>query len=173
MLLSFINPTMKRLFFSLLAVMAMATAVTGVRAELPVLGKAPAWKLKDITGKDVSSADFKGKVVVVDFWATWCPPCRAEIPGYIALQKKYADKGLVIVGISVDEDGAKSVAPFAKAKGVNYQMLLSTDDVVASFGGVEGIPTTFLIDRAGNIRDKKVGMAEEADYEKLIVELLK
>ncbi len=152
----------------------MATAaVSTVRAELPVLGKAPAWKLKDLQGKEVSSADFKGKVVVIDFWATWCPPCRAEIPGYIALQKKYADKGLVILGVSVDEDGAKVVAPFAKAKGINYKMLLFTDDVVAAFGGIEGIPTTFLIDRDGNIRDKKVGMAEEADYEKLIVELLK
>ena len=163
--------TMKRILLPLLAAMVMA--VSGVRADLPVLGKAPAWKLKDLQGREVTSADFKGKVVVVDFWATWCPPCRAEIPGYIALQKKYADKGLVIVGISVDENGAAAVAPFAKAKGINYQMLLFNDDVVAAFGGIEGIPTTFLIDREGNIRDKKVGMAEEADYEKRIVELLK
>ena len=163
--------TMKRILLPLLAMMVMA--VSGVRADLPVLGKAPAWKLKDLQGREVTSADFKGKVVVVDFWATWCPPCRAEIPGYIALQKKYADKGLVIVGVSVDENGAAAVAPFAKAKGINYQMLLFNDDVVAAFGGIEGIPTTFLIDREGNIRDKKVGMAEEADYEKRIVELLK
>jgi len=162
---------MKRILLLSLAVLAMT--VSGVRAELPVLGKAPAWKLKDLQGKEVNSADFKGKVVVVDFWATWCPPCRAEIPGYIALQKKYADKGLVIVGISVDEDGAKVVAPFAKAKGMNYPVLLFNDDVVTAFGGIEGIPTTFLIDQAGNIRDKKVGMVEEADYEKRIVQLLK
>jgi len=162
---------MKRILLLSLAVLAMT--VSGVRADLPVLGKAPAWKLKDLQGKEVSSADFKGKVVVVDFWATWCPPCRAEIPGYIALQKKYADKGLVIVGISVDEDGAKVVAPFAKAKGMNYPVLLFNDDVVTAFGGIEGIPTTFLIDQAGNIRDKKVGMVEEADYEKRIVQLLK
>ncbi|HTJ78366.1 MAG TPA: TlpA disulfide reductase family protein [Rariglobus sp.] len=162
---------MRRILFSLLAAMVMA--VPGVRADLPVLGKAPAWKLKDIQGHEVTSADFKGKVVVVDFWATWCPPCRAEIPGYIALQKKYADKGLVIIGISVDENGAAAVVPFAKAKGINYKMLLFNDDVVAAFGGIEGIPTTFLIDRDGNIRDKKVGMAEEADYEKRVLELLK
>ena len=161
---------MKRILLLSLAVLAMM--VSGVRAELPVLGKAPAWKLKDLQGKEVSSADFKGKVVVVDFWATWCPPCRAEIPGYIALQKKYADKGLVIIGISVDEDGAKAVAPFAKAKGINYPVLLFNDDVVAAFGGIEGIPTTFLIDQDGNIRDKKVGVADEADYEKRIVQLL-
>ena len=147
--------------------------VVSAHAALPVLGKAPAWKLKDLQGKDVSSADFKGKIVVVDFWATWCPPCRAEIPGYIELQKKYADKGVVIVGISVDEDGVKAVAPFAKAAGMNYKVLLFNDDVVAAFGGIEGIPTTFLIDREGNIRDKKVGMVEEADYEKRILELLK
>lgn len=142
-------------------------------STLPVIAKAPAWKLKDIEGHEVSSADFKGKVVVIDFWATWCPPCRAEIPGYIVLQKKYADQGLVIIGISVDENGAQAVKPFAKAKGINYKMLLSEDTVVAAFGGVEGIPTTFLIDRNGNIRDKKVGMAEAADYEKRVVGLLK
>jgi thiol-disulfide isomerase/thioredoxin len=162
---------MKRLFFFLLVVMAMLT--TGTRAELPVLGKAPAWKLKDLQGREVSAADFKGKIVVIDFWATWCPPCRAEIPGYISLQKKYAAKDLVIIGISLDEDGAKAVAPFAKEKGINYQMLLFNDDVVAAFGGIEGVPTTFLIDREGNIRDKKVGRVAEADYEKRILELLK
>ncbi len=151
----------------------MATLTTGVHAELPILGKAPAWKLKDLQGHEVRAADFKGKIVVIDFWATWCPPCRAEIPGYINLQKKYADKDLVIIGISLDEDGAAAVAPFAKAQGVNYQMLLFNDDVVAAFGGIEGVPTTFLIDREGNIRDKKVGRVAEADYEKRILALLK
>ena len=164
---------MKRFFSPLIAVLVMVTAVAHARAELPVLGKSPAWKLKDLQGREVSAADFKGKIVVIDFWATWCPPCRAEIPGYVSLQKKYADKGLVVIGISLDEDGAKAVAPFAKEKGINYQMLLSNDDVVAAFGGIEGLPTTFLIDREGNIRDKKVGRVAEADYEKRILELLK
>jgi len=164
---------MTRICFFLLAMLTLAAAAPSARADLPVLGKAPAWKLKDLQGRDVSSAEFKGKVVVLDFWATWCPPCRMEIPGYIALQKKYADKGLVIIGVSVDTEGAQVVAPFAKARGINYRMLLYNDDVVAAFGGLAVFPTTFLIDREGNIRDRQLGFIEETDYEKRVAELLK
>ena len=160
-------------FVGLILFSGCSRSVKAEISALPVIAKAPVWKLKDIEGHEVNSADFKGKVVVIDFWATWCPPCRAEIPNYIALQKKYADQGLVINGISVDENGAEAVTPFAKAKGINYKMLLAEDSVVATFGGIDGIPTTFLIDREGNIRDKKVGMAEAADYEKRVVGLLK
>ncbi|MBW8782692.1 MAG: TlpA family protein disulfide reductase [Verrucomicrobia bacterium] len=139
---------------------------------LPVIAKAPLWRLKDIDGREVSSTDFKGKVVVVDFWATWCPPCREEIPGYVALQKKYADQGLVVIGIAMDEGGAAAVKPFAASREINYPMLLADDPVVAAFGGIEVLPTTFLIDRDGNIRDRKVGAVPAAEYEKLVVGLL-
>ena len=122
--------------------------------------------------KSIGLAELKGKVVVVDFWATWCPPCVHEIPGYIALQKKYGERGLVIVGLSVDQKGASVVEAFATAKGVNYPLALATSEIVEAFGGVEGIPTTFLIDRDGKIRHKKVGSMETDDYEKLLVPLL-
>ena len=136
---------------------------------------APAWKLKDVDGNVVSSESFKGKVVVVDFWATWCGPCRTEIPGYIALQKKYAGDGLVVIGISVDRDAnaPQTVKNFMEKLGVNYTMVLADDAVQAAFGGTEYIPTTFLIDREGNIRDKKVG-AEPVDvYEATVLKYLK
>jgi thiol-disulfide isomerase/thioredoxin len=143
-----------------------------VIGTLPKLGPAPAWKLQDIAGKPVSFEDFKGKIVVVDFWATWCPPCREEIPGDIELQKKYGPEGVVIVGVSLDQGGPDVVKPYASKTGINYPLVMGDDAVVAAFGGVEGIPTTFLIDRTGQIRDRKVGMEAKADYEKKIVALL-
>ncbi len=140
--------------------------------KLPVLGVAPAWKLKDVDGKEVSFAQFKGKVVVVDFWATWCGPCKHEIPGYIALQEKYGKDGLVIVGISVDQAGPAVVKKFVTAEKMNYVVVMADDGTPGLFGGMDAIPTTFLIDRAGNIRDRKLGVEETADYEKKILSVL-
>ena len=139
---------------------------------LPVLGAAPKWNLKDVHGQPVSSEQFQGKVVVIDFWATWCGPCRMEIPGYVELQRKYGKDGLVIVGVSLDEAGPKVVEDFVKKFGVNYQMVMSDDAVQAAFGPMDAIPTTFLIDRTGQVRDRKVGVEPAADYEKKITALL-
>lgn len=125
----------------------------------------PAWELKGVDGKTVKSSDFAGKVVILDFWATWCGPCRMEIPGFIELQKQYADKGLVVIGISLDQDGASAVKPFIEKMGINYPIVLGDEAVVSAFGGIEGIPTTFIIDRAGNIVRKHVGYAPKAEFE--------
>ena len=142
-------------------------------AALPQMGKAPAWTLRDVDGKEVKSADFKGKVVVVDFWATWCPPCRKEIPAYIEMQKKYADRGLVILGFSVDELTPAEVKAFGVQMKMNYPILMADSETAGLFGGVQGFPTAFVIDRDGNVRHVKLGLARDAQaYEALIVSLL-
>ena len=133
---------------------------------------APNWELKDLDGKMVRSSDFKGKVVVLDFWATWCGPCRAEIPGFVALQKKYAPEGLVIIGASVDEGGASTVKPFTQKLGVNYPMVLADEKVQHAFGGIEAVPTTFIIDRAGRVVKKHSGFANKDEFEQEIRLLL-
>lgn len=150
------------------AAMAAAEAV----GTLPVLGAAPEWRLTKIDGTELSSADLKGKVVVVDFWATWCPPCKEEVPGYIAMQKAHEAAGLVIVGVSLDQKGPPVVREFAEDYGINYPLVMGDQEVVAAFGGVQAIPTTFLIDREGQVRHRKVGMMDAADYEALVASLL-
>jgi len=129
------------------------------------------WKLKDLDGKTVSLSDFKGKVVVLDFWATWCPPCRMEIPHFIALQKQYASQGMSVVGISLDES-PDAVVAFAKKEGINYPIVMGDEKVVADYGNIEAIPTTFIIDQNGKIVNKYVGYTEpdviENDVKKLL-----
>jgi thiol-disulfide isomerase/thioredoxin len=156
---------------ALLALGACKPADAADRA-LPVVAKAPAWKLMDLAGREVGAASLQGKVVVVDFWATWCGPCVGEIPSYIALQKKYGANGLVIVGLSVDEGGPAVVKEFAAKKGMNYPVAMADEATIAAFGSFEAIPTTFLIDRHGNIRHQKTGAMEAGEYEKLVRSLL-
>jgi len=147
------------------------TSVIATGITLPVIGPAPAWALTTLDGKPLGSEQLKGKIMVAVFWATWCGPCVHEIPGYIEMQKKYADRGLVIAGLSVDSQGAETVSKFYKAKGMNYPVALATPEVIAAFGGIQAIPTTFLIDREGRIRHQKQGAMDSAEYEKLVLSL--
>lgn len=133
---------------------------------------APNFKLKDIDGKDVKLSDYKGKVVIVDFWATWCVPCKKEIPDFIDLQNKYEKQGFTFIGISVDEDGAKVVKPFYKEMKMNYPVLLMDNKIQEQFGGIRGYPTTFLIDQNGKIIKKYFGTTEKKVFEDDIKSLL-
>ncbi len=132
----------------------------------------PAWKLMDLNGHEVGSADLKGKVVVLDFWATWCVPCIGEIPGYIELQKKYGPQGLVIVGVSVDNKKPDYVKKFVQTKGMNYTVAMADDTITHAFGDLDALPTTFLINRKGRIVNRKVGAMPKDEYEKLVVQAL-
>jgi peroxiredoxin len=165
---------MKSALFRLAAIAALSiSAAAPLRAEAPVPATAPAWKLKDVDGKPVELSQFKGKVVILDFWATWCPPCRTEIPGYIALQKKYADDGLVVIGVSVDTDGTAPVKKFIKDFGINYMVVMADDGIQEAYGPILGYPTTFIIDRDGHIRDKKLGRMPAAKYEEKVLAVLR
>lgn len=138
-------------------------------AELPV---APAWRLKNLDGAAVALSQFKGKVVIVDFWATWCPPCRAEMPVYVDLYKKFADRGLVIVGISLDGQGPGVVKKFVDSMGITYPIVMGDEDVTSAYK-VQVMPTTFVVSREGRILHSKIGaITQPAEFEKLIESFL-
>jgi thiol-disulfide isomerase/thioredoxin len=131
----------------------------------------PAFVAKDIDGNPVSTADWPGKVTLVTFWATWCPPCRAEIPQLISLQNQYPGQ-LRVVGISVDESPAEEVKDFAKQAGINYPIVIATREIAAKFGGVPALPTSFVINREGRVVQKHVGLIPHAVYDREIRSLL-
>lgn len=134
---------------------------------------APDFTLKDADGASVKLSDLKGKVVLLNFWATWCGPCALEIPWFIEFQQQYKNRGLEIVGVSMDEEGWTVVKPYIAQKKINYRILLGNDSVSQLYGGVDSLPTTFLIDREGRLAfPPHVGLAGKNDYLKEIQSLL-
>ena len=134
--------------------------------------QAPNFTLKDLEGWEVSLSDYEGKIIFVNFWATWCGPCKREIPGFIELQNKYKDD-LVILGISIDRRGTKDrVAPFAKNYNINFPVLFSDGKVEKDYGGIRAIPTTFILDRELDIAQKIRGYRPDTFFEQAIKSLL-
>ncbi len=166
------------------------TAIVGVAAVLGVVAcspappskpavradsrrqRAPDFALKDAGGKLVHLADYRGKVVILDFWATWCGPCTIEIPWFTEFQRKYKDRGFEVLGVSMDEDGWKAITPFVARKKMNYRVVLGDDKTGDLYGGLEALPTTFVIDRNGRIAAVHVGLADKKDFEDAIETLL-
>ena len=133
---------------------------------------APDFSLHALNGNPLSLSEYKGKVVLVNFWATWCDPCRREIPRFVDLQKRYADRGFQIVGISLDDD-AKAVPPFYLEYKMNYPVAIGDDKLAESFGNILGLPVNFLIDRDGRIAARHLGEARFPELENEIMALLR
>ena len=133
---------------------------------------APAFTLQDLNGKNVSLEGLRGKVVILDFWATWCPPCVKEIPHFVELHEQYKDKGVEIVGISLDREGVNVVKPFVQKFQIKYPIMMTDGKVDKAFGGITNIPTTFIIDSGGNIIKKYVGYNDKSVFETDIQKLL-
>lgn len=125
--------------------------------------QAPEFALKDANGATVHLSDYKGKVVLLDFWATWCGPCKIEIPWFMQFEQEYKDRGFAVLGVSMDEGGWDDVKPYIQARKVNYRILMGNDQVGQAYGGVDSLPTTFLIDRAGRIAKVHVGLETGKD----------
>ena len=133
---------------------------------------APNFSLKDADGNAVNLADYRGKVVLVNFWATWCGPCEAEIPWFIEFEKKYKDQGFAVLGVSMDDDGWKSVRPYIASHKINYRIMIGSEVVSQQFGEIESLPTSFVLDREGRIASNHVGLVDKVDYQNEIVKLL-
>lgn len=136
------------------------------------LNLAPDFALKNLKGHTVRLADFAGKVVFLNFWATWCPPCRIEVPHLKELYAKYQDKGLEVIGISLDLAGGEVVKAFVDKNQINYPILLGDEKIAMDYDGILGIPTSFLIDRQGMVRQKFVGVQPKEVFEEAIKGLL-
>ena len=135
-------------------------------------GDAPDFTVTDLQGKKLSLSDYRGKVVLLDFWATWCAPCLEEIPHFVDMQQKLGPQGLQTIGISMD-DGPKPVQKFYQEHNLNYPVAVGDSKLADSFGGMMGLPVTFVINRDGQIRKKFVGATDPAVIEQEVVAALK
>ena len=173
---------MKKLRIILVGLTALALGFTAACATQATAGKvvkddqdrktAPEFELKDVSGKVVRLADYKGKVVLLDFWATWCGPCGIEIPWFVDFQRRYKDRGFEVLGVSMDDDGWKSVRPYVASHKINYRVMIGSEVVSQQFGEIDSLPTSFVLDREGRIASNHVGLVDKMDYQNEIVKLL-
>jgi peroxiredoxin len=126
---------------------------------------APDFTLQDASGRPVRLSEFRGKVVLLNFWATWCQPCRTEIPWFSEFQETYRDRDFVVLGVSLDEDGWKSVKPYMEENRMKYRVMIGNEDLALSYGGLDSLPTTLIIDRSGRIAVTHIGLCKRSEYE--------
>jgi len=128
--------------------------------------------LKDAEGRDVTLSDYKGKVVLLNFWATWCGPCKIEMPWFVEFQRKYKDRGFSVIAVSLDDEGWDIVRPFADRLELNFPVVVGSDEMADKYGGVAALPTTFIIDKEGLIVNSHMGLVGRGEYEEDIESLL-
>ncbi|GJQ63719.1 MAG: hypothetical protein SCALA702_27720 [Melioribacteraceae bacterium] len=176
------------LFFVAVVIFFIVNNISGEEAEGPyppdyradapkVETKAPNFTLLNMEGETVSLSDFSGKVVIIDFWATWCGPCRKGVPDLVKLKEDYAEKGVEVIGISLDgitRDGSTvdDIVPFMKEYNINYPIVQGTNKIVQDYGNIISIPTSFIIDQKGNIVSRYDQLVPHSVYETVINKLL-
>jgi cytochrome c biogenesis protein CcmG/thiol:disulfide interchange protein DsbE len=136
------------------------------------VGRAPDFSLKDMNGKIVRLSDLRGKVVLINFFATWCAPCRQEIPDFLRLYDHFKEKGFEIVGIGVDMEGEAALRPFSEKFRISYPIVVGTREVVLDYGDITGVPTSFFVDRQGHIAERFIGQRPYSILERNVTELL-
>lgn len=132
---------------------------------------APEFTLTELSGNEILLSDYEGKVIFLNFWATWCPPCRAEIPGFVKVYDKYKNKGMQIIGISLDRTGEDKVLNFVKEYKINYPVVMGTKKLIRDYEPGRAIPVTFIIDQSGKIRHKHIGYMDKGTLERYFLEL--
>jgi len=174
-----VTSSLRRATLVATAVLALAACSSSSKSESANALKsekdrqtAPDFTLKDATGKAVKLSDYRGKVVLLNFWATWCGPCKIEIPWFMEFEQKHKDQGFAVLGVSMDDDGWDAVKPYLERQRINYRVLMGTPEIGELYGGVESLPTSFLIDREGRIARVHIGLVGKREYQDDIDRLL-
>lgn len=162
---------MRRNTFPILALTALLAGV-GAHVANAADAAAPAFSMRSLEGRTVRLADFRNRPVILDFWATWCGPCRASMPHLSTMQSRYSNRGLAVIGASVDETGPVPVKRFAEKLGVKFTIAMANDAVLDAYGPIRSIPTTFFINRRGEIVRRVVGYIDPETMDGYVQEIL-